>query len=270
MTSEQIRSKLSQGKKLVHFSIDDSILSLQEAFSNRSRSLFDFEYFQFLKSLHETTGTIITNYLFYSNQGLEKTEFHLGMLDDHYRKEFITTASWLKWGLHGLCWQQPMNTQTTEEIKTMSETSYSALRTAMSESVLAQTWRPHFYSADRDACEIMRDTFNIDLLLTPEDNRKLSACLDPVIVKKMQNCGLEYDPSSRFTLLHTLFRIEDESLNIDSMKQLMDTHIERHGIIAFYTHEPELMTQGSNVKIIRKRTLELLQYAASRGYTFIS
>jgi hypothetical protein len=261
---------LKPGKKCVHFSIDDCILGLEEVFESNNESLFDSDYYNFLMNLHNETGAIITCFLFYENKNIYgiKHHFDLSMTDDRYKEEFQRSNHWLKFGIHALNWQTHMNTQTTEQVTKLVNDIYRNITKFAGEDTIAKSWRPHFYAADKDACEIMKK-HGIENLFTAEDDRKIVACLQPKLVKQMMKCGFYKDEHLGFLLMRTSFRIEDPSKKLDDLKRIVDEDIDKYGVSAFYTHEYELVKSGENYKSIRNRTQELLKYVKEKGLEFV-
>ena len=203
---EILLENLRKGIPTVHFSIDDCILGLQEAFSQFRDSLFESDYFGFLRRLHEETGVETTSFLFYENKGIHrfKSPFNLSMTDSMYQQEFIQNP-WLKFQVHAKNRQTPMTCQTSNEVLDTINLIDNALYKFAGKENVATAWRPHYFAAGRDACDLMRQ--RSDVLLTADDQRKIVACLSPDVVKRMWNGGVYDDKESGFLLLHSSFRV---------------------------------------------------------------
>ncbi len=257
-------------KQSIHFSIDDCISGLEELHHENPKHLFDSDYYGFLKKLNEETCAIITCYLFYENKGILgiKNNFDLSMADWRYKKEFGQSHSWLKFGFHALNMQTPMTAQTNREIARLINNTKKSILTFAGKNSFADTCRPHYYSAHRDACDLMRK-HGIRLLFTPEDNRKIVACLTPDAIKRIAQGGFYKDPNSKFLLVHTSLKIEDISKSLKDMKQIIDRDILQYGVSAIYTHEYELVKSGKNSKLIRGNVINLLKYCYEKKLNFI-
>ncbi len=265
----RLSKNITFARPSIHFSIDDCISGLEELYTENPKHLFDSDYYGFLKKLNEETCAGITCYLFYENKGILgiKNNFDLSMADGRYKKEFEQSHSWLKFGVHALNMQTPMTTQTNEEIVQLINNTEKSILTFAGKNSFVNTCRPHYCSAHRDACNIMKK-HGIDLLFTPEDNRKIVACLTPDTVKRIAQGGFYNDPNSKFLLVHTSFRIEDLSKSLKDMKQTIDRDILQYGVSAIYTHEYELVKSGKNSKLIRDNVLNLLRYCHEKKLSF--
>ena len=259
---EKLLKNIKNGIPMVHLSIDDCLLGLQEVFSGNYGSLFDSDYFEFLRGLHNDTGVVITSFLFYENEN-----FNLAMTDSRYRQDF-NSNHWLKFQVHARNRQTPMTNQTTEEVSDTIDQINDAMFKFVGKENFATSWRPHYFSANRDACNLMRR--QSDVLLTADDRRKVVACLSPDVVKRMWNGGYYDDEKSGFLLLNTSFRIEDSTMGVKEMKSRVDEDIRKHGISAIYTHEYCLVGCNGNFKQIRDKTRRLLKHAKENGYEFIA
>lgn len=267
---ERLLDRIRRGTPTVHFSIDDGILGLQEAFSGSYSSLFDSDYFGFLKGLHEETGVETTSFLFYENSTLERVteHFDLSMTDERYKSDFTTNSGWMKFGIHAKNRQTPMTSQTSEQVGDTVRMLRDGILGMGYSGNMATSWRPHFFSADRDACDIVGQY--ADVLLTPDDRRKIVACLSPQVVKRMWGEGTYEDKESGFLLFRTALRVEDQKMSVEDLKAKVDEEIENHGVCSVYTHEYMLVNDNPLSKETREKTIELLKHINERGYSFIS
>lgn len=271
-----IRECVTQGKLGVHFSLDDCILGLQGLFSRKPKSLFDDEYFGFLKELHEETGVIMTCYLFCNNrdyfpiapyEGIPTPPyFEIGMADDRYFGEFRRAASWLKFSVHAESMQMPMTCETAEEVYMTIEYGARQICCFAGQTELPKAWRPHYFVAPKEACRAMQHR-GVETLLTADDGRLIVACLRPAVVEHMQQQGggIFFDHDSKFLLAASSFRVERETMTIGDQKRRIAEDLAKHRVSVFFTHEYQILPVWPRCEERRKQLRELLAFAAKRA-----
>lgn len=278
----EILDAIHQSSACVHVSIDDSILGLQEAFQGGYQSPFQADYFRYLKELHEATGVAITNYLFFSTNGLFEAlydydhnrlrseqippYFDLSMVDDRFQDEFRRAGAWLRWNFHCLDFSTPVNVQTIQEVRMAIDTVRSCVRTFAGVEC-AHTWRPHFYTGGADACALMKER-GTRILLTPDEFQKSAANLRPEMVRRMRTAKkVVEDPDAGFFLLRSLFRLEETSLA--KAEVMLCEHIDAGGVAAFFTHEQKMMRNiYPQANELQTRFRSLLEFIHRRGWAF--
>ena len=87
--------KLSENKKIVHFSIDDCSQIFKNLTEHKYESIFDEYILGKLKKLHDKYGLKVSLYTFY-NVG----SFCLADVPDYYAEQFKQNADWLKVAPH--------------------------------------------------------------------------------------------------------------------------------------------------------------------------
>lgn len=260
---------IRERRACIHFSIDDAIIGLQELFECRPQNIWDTDYFGFLRELHDHIGIAVTLYLFFSNETMERIQssFDLSQITEQYVKEFESASDWLKFGFHAYNRQTLLISQTNEEVQKTIDRLASSITCFAGENSLATTCRPHYYSAHKDACEILKQ-HGVRVLFTPDDHGYTCACLPPALVKRMKQGGFYEDPESGFLLIHTSFRTENPDLNIEAMEEIMDKEIELFGTTAPFTHEYEIVGSGKECHTVREKTRQVLLHAKRRGWQF--
>ena len=85
-------------KKIIHFSIDDFITTLEDISRNDYKSIFDNKIFMCLKKLNDTYGIIVTLNCFYFNYDCS---FSLNDITKNYYNDFKKNK-WIKFSFHGI------------------------------------------------------------------------------------------------------------------------------------------------------------------------
>lgn len=99
--------RLKSVEKLFRISVDDNILFLKDITENKSKytSIFDNQYLNIFKEVHDKTGAKININLFYETSDLYGFNkpieyFNLSMMTDKFKNEFIDNSSWLRLSFH--------------------------------------------------------------------------------------------------------------------------------------------------------------------------
>lgn len=92
------------GIKLLHFSVDDVIVSFKQLTETKPYSIFEIPMFGYLKKMHEKYGVVVSCYCFYACE-----DFTLSEATRQYRKEFENNSSWLKFSFHGKSGREDYN-----------------------------------------------------------------------------------------------------------------------------------------------------------------
>lgn len=253
----------------LHFSIDDCISAFEDGFTNSYDSIFSVKPLHFVKEMHDLFGVKATLYLFYENRHLynANAQFDLSMVDGRYQGELAECSDWLRLGVHALNYQTPMDVQTRVETYATIDKITTAIEIFAGKELLASTCRPHFYSAPRDACDILKDR-GYNIMFSPEDDRKIANCLPPAKVKQLSSGGYYEDTKSGIIFLHTSFRAEDATKTADEMKSIIERDISKYALSAFYTHEYALMDMEKG-EAVRHKIRELFTLAKTMGLQFV-
>lgn len=204
----------------IFYCINDCIRGIEEAMRDPRRSIFDHDYFGYLRHLHEETGVRITQFIFWSNRditGVEE-EWTLASVTDQYEEELAGTP-WLQFGIHAPDRHSTYNTMTLSEIRESRTEIGRALKT-FSGKALSPVSKPHYYvTGTADLVEIMSDE-GINTILMPEDDRKVAGALTKEETLQVRKSGeLKKDGT---TYLRTDLCLDNPNLSIDEMKTIID------------------------------------------------
>ena len=98
-------------KKVIHFSIDDFITTLEDINRNDYKSIFDNKIFMCLKKLNNTYGIIVTLNCFYFNYDYS---FSLNDITKKYYNDFKKNK-WIKFSFHGIDSNNELDDKSTLE-----------------------------------------------------------------------------------------------------------------------------------------------------------
>lgn len=85
------------------FTVDDTILALEDITKNSYASIFENDFFNTMKQAHDTYGTCCNLALFYKTSAGYKAlddNFTLANVTDVHKQEFINNSAWLKMSPH--------------------------------------------------------------------------------------------------------------------------------------------------------------------------
>ncbi len=136
------------------FSVDDNIWFLKDIAGSHYKSIFENEYLNFYKYLHETYHIKIQLNLFYRTE-----DFNLSQMPDIYKEEWNYHSDWLKLSFHSLQENPPMPYEhsSREEIKKdCNLVQNEIIRFAGTESLDLYTTL-HYVTATKDGCLGLKD-----------------------------------------------------------------------------------------------------------------
>ena len=125
------------GRKILHFSIDDTIECFKDILKNDYASIFQNSTLSWLKKLHEKYGLVISCFVYY-----EEKEFNLKMFLDKYRAEFLSNSDWLRFGFHAY---NAKSTYVTSDINDDYVNTIAELKRIVGSDSIDNVLRIHYY-----------------------------------------------------------------------------------------------------------------------------
>lgn len=244
-------TKLEQGSKYMHISVDDIYFILKELDESSYKSIYEHKVFRFLKNMHDKYGAVFSLYCFYLNS--ETDEWTLKAMTNRFKAEFKDAASWLKFGFHAY----NSNIRYNETIEpAIALEHYKAVITAIKNfSVPASIDvipRIHFFAGTIECVRKWRDADNgVKGFLAADDNRDVNYYLDASERNHLQNNADYFEKKENLYFLKTNMRLEKistpyEALESDKQNNL---NLENQKIKIIFTHEKYLYTQEMLTKI---------------------
>jgi len=240
------------GAKYAHISVDDVTKCYQRLTKDslKYKSVFDDNFFSYLKKLHEDYGCAVTLYSFKAEGDFDISEMPL-----KFYREFKDNSSWLKIGFHAVAPSVHHPKNDYEAFSKGFDDFNSAVEKFAGENVKTKILRLDFYYADEMEIDFLK-TKGITTLLSADDDRR-SYCLphnkNRILIdnNSIHHNGIKY--------LRTNIRIE----NIDIPYLNLIKNRDRDTVVVF-THEWKL-SRVNRYKL--KRTIEIL---SDCKYKFIS
>lgn len=241
------------GTKLLHFSVDDVIVSFKQLTEETPCSIFDIPMFGYLRKMHERYGVAVSCYCFYTYEG-----FTLSNVTRWYRQEFENNSSWLKFGFHGYTGRENYNEQDLKMSQRQFLEVICNLKEIVGPSSLDSFARIHTFQASHDfVCFLAQNEYySLKGLLSADDSR-ISYSLS-----KCNNAKLKLDGwfrSDGLALLKTTQRFD--SLRPSNMKRLFVG-----GQVLLFTHEWIFYTQRYFKLAVRAKLIKLLMNIVFRFY----
>ena len=238
---------------MIHFSIDDFILTLKDLTENEERydSLCEQPVFAFLQRIHKTYGAVFSCYCFGKDL---KSGFTLENVTYKYREEFSKHADWLRFGFHGMdteaVYGDNGGTRTINRCAKQALGDYEYIVTQLTrivgEEAIDTVPRIHYFAGTSECCTAWKNTrCGIRGLLAADDDR-YSYYHDDVVRTKLINDDVWYDEVRRLYFLRTHIRLENES-DLEVLCSKLRTFQGKCQII--FTHECYLEQEEMQAKI---------------------
>lgn len=156
------------GTKLLHFSVDDVIVSFKQLTETKPNSIFEIPMFGYLKKMHEKYGVVVSCYCFYACE-----DFALSEATRLYRKEFENNSSWLKFGFHGNTGRENYKEQDLKLSQKHFHEVICNLKEIVGTCSLDSFTRIHTFVASRDFVSYLaqNDDYSLKGLLSADDSR---------------------------------------------------------------------------------------------------
>lgn len=198
--------------KLLHFAVDDVIVSFKQLTETNPISIFEIPLFGYLKKMHEKYGVVVSCYCFYTCG-----DFTLSNATRLYKQEFENNSSWLKFSFHGYTGRENYEEQDLKMSQRQFQEVICNLKEIVGPSSLDSFARIHTFQASYDfICFLAQNgDYSLKGLLSADDSR-ISYSLS-----KCDNAQLKLDgwfQSDGLALLKTTQRFD--SLRPSSLKRL--------------------------------------------------
>lgn len=200
--------------KIIHYSIDDTILVFKQLTEQLPKSIFELDMFSFLKKLHDKYGIVVSCYCFFKTE-----DFTLAACTRLYKEEFEANSSWLRFGFHGYSGNEDYVRQDIAVSSAQYEQVMYSLMEIVGESSIDRFPRIHTFQASQNFILWMNSYKHIPIvgLLTADDSR-LSYSLNSQQCRQLNTVvTMEYE-GIRF--LRTTQRFD--SLRLKKIKRLFN------------------------------------------------
>ncbi|MBR3762316.1 MAG: hypothetical protein IKK59_06195 [Lachnospiraceae bacterium] len=163
-------------KQYIHFSFDDVYECLKDITEQAGvyRSIFENDFFAWLKRMHETYGVVFSLYTF--NYFSKDPNYDISNLPNNYADELATNSDWLKFGFHSKDDLKKYTEDEPENIKADYQKFLDAIMhaTNQNEHSIDRVVRLGFCAGSRENILALRDLKNgIRGLLAADDGRLL-------------------------------------------------------------------------------------------------
>lgn len=246
--------------KIIHYSIDDTILVFKQLTEQQPNSIFELDMFAFLKKLHDKYGIVVSCYCFFKTG-----DFTLTACTRSYKGEFEANSSWLRFGFHGYSGNEDYLRQDIVVSSAQYEQVMYSLMEIVGESSIDRFPRIHTFQASKNFIFWMNSYKHIPVvgLLTADDSR-LSYSLNRQQCRQLNTIGtLEYE-GIRF--LRTTQRFD--SLRPKKIKRLF---VNMGGQEILFTHEwvffPMTFKLRIKAVIIKTIMFKIASFYTKRNYT---
>lgn len=203
---------------MVHFSIDDFILTFKDLTENEQRysSLFEQPVFAFLQKMHKKYGAVFSCFCFGRD---EKSGFLLENTTRKYREEFRCNAQWLRFGFHGIdnaaVYGDNGGTRVSSRSPEQAAADYAyvvkQLVQIAGETALDTIPRIHFFAGTSECCLKWKNAvYGIRGLLAADDDR-CSYYHDDAMRIKLAAENILYDSDRQLLFFRTCIRLEKEN-----------------------------------------------------------
>lgn len=150
--------------KKYRISVDDCIACLSDVTRKKPSSIFDNEFFGYLKSVHDRFGACFCLNLFYDNFNSEgfvpaMRPFTLAEMPDKYKSEFSAASDWLKLSFHSRR-EYPANPYKYADYAEVYDDASVAVREILrfaGEKSLSKEATVHFWAATREGLNALKD-----------------------------------------------------------------------------------------------------------------
>ena len=221
----------------VHLSVDDVIYSFIELIEAHPKSVFDVEFFKFLKELNVEFGAVFTLYCYenYSN------EFFVKQVPAEYWNE-IQKSGFIRVGYHGTF---------SDFNEALFNKQFSDFYKNIPDSIYAKRLRLHRYICNEKCISLLKDIGVNELLCREDKSRELLGINDASYIL---SCLEEYSLNSKCLLKDGItYRKTDIRVEFYDKKDLKK-EIEKvfavwnKDILIVYTHEKNILENKELLK----------------------
>lgn len=246
----------------MHVSFDDTIGILQEITTNAESmtSLWDDDYFAWLKSMHGTYGAVFSFYCFYENG-----TFNLSQVTSKFKADFTAASDWLKFGFHAKNDKSNYNTVSAETLVADYKQVYAAIVAFAGYASIDNIPRIHTYAATKEALLTLQSTSGMLGLLTADDTRENNCALSAAEREIVTSCDDYFAFDRNLYYLRTERRMDEDmtATDIETKLAALDANLDNREIYIMFCHEQKML-KGNGKTIVEA----CLAWAAKRGLKF--
>lgn len=229
--------------KVLHISFDDINICIKNLKKYEYDSVFDEDFFGFIKELHEKNGAVISLYCYTDT---------FNNMPNFYQKELGACSKWLKFGIHAPNEREDYSKYSYSEAKKEYELFVKEILqlTGTVESI-DRCPRLHCFTASKEAILGMRDAENgIWGLITAEKrnpNKKLKNRISYQLDPTRSNETIYYDELTKIYYIQTAIRcdwlvnwkqwVRVYTLSFGKVELLMRSLIKKYDILECFAHE---------------------------------
>ena len=219
-------SLCAENKRIVHFSIDDTITVFQHLTKSESKykTAFEEPLLKRLRKLHKEFGLKVTLYVFYSYNG-----FSLEDCTSHFAEDFQKNRDWLKFAYHSYNENEVFKNDFENTCKLSigyDKAIEQLLRITGSADCISDTARLHYFKGGKEYVS------KIKALLTADSDSRHSYFLTEVQEKELLQKEKIFDEDTGIRFYKTDFRLD----NPKYFKSLFSQNKDESEIV-FFTHE---------------------------------
>lgn len=240
---------MSKTKIYLHFSVDDVLKSLIEV-GDKKVKLLDHWFFSFLYKIHKKYKINICLYLFYEEiiRGKFRNLSEIPSIKNQIKN------NWLKFGAHGLNYQNPPHKISVNKQKKHISKIYKEIIRFSGKNNLAKKVRLHEYSECFEIKNFLKK-YKVNSLFST-DRKVGSHRLKKKNSEELLNNGLTHYKGMKF--IRTDLRVENminrsEKKIISKIKKIL----EKKNFLIIYTHEYDL--KNKNCRITLNKILKIIE-----------
>lgn len=238
--------------RYIHFSVDDVIGWLEEL--DDYSTLFHHPRFQFLKSIHERYGAVVTLELFYRKEG-----FNLSYVTPRFKDEFEKNSNWLRMAFHGYDSQSNYFEIPSIQAKEHYQLVTNAIMTFASQSNIDSIPRTHFFSGTLENVRIWYDSSpRVHGFLTSDDEREHMLYLNKEQRQSLHDTAYYFDQTEQLHFVKSQPRLENWTNPVHDLNNLNKLMTR----LAFFTHEQNWSPA------IETKIEALCEWGITKGYRF--
>jgi len=267
--------------KRYRFSTDDNIAFLKDLALNagRYRSLFDNEYLNFWKSVHEEYGTKIQFNIYYQTEGFNLTE-----MPDKYKSEWIENADWLRLTFHALQHMpdRPYLSATYQEMRRDYLLVTNEIERFAGKELLSDFTTVHWGEAPLEACVALRNSGIRGLVGYFTWNYKGPSAFEETITDRP--CVAYYLDKEKTRYLSTHDYWKDTKTGLDFVRHdivintlKLDEIVPHLDAVAEYPHQSEIMelmiheqyfypTHRAYQPDFKEKVIAAIEWVTNNGY----
>lgn len=252
----------------LHFSFDDVYHNIKDLSKHAAeyRSVFDNPFFGWMKSMHDTYGSVFSLYTF--NQMSTDPDYDITCFPDCFAQELALHSHWLKFGFHAKDDQKKYDTDEPEQIREDYQKFLNAILHATGNHIdsIDRVPRLGFCKGTRENVLAIRDTeYGIQGLLGADDNRLLYYLGQEETSAFIEKGEFHAD---QLLFLRSQTRMEAVT-SLEALQQQIASYT-GPGIIEVFSHEACWYYPGSHVEGFNVRQLceAVIQWAHGAGYQF--